>query len=85
VAAASILARERFIDWMRTASERLGVTLPRGATTVKAVATEIVGSRGADFLGKIAKMHFRTAFEVLGLPVPEKREWQRRPAGGSGP
>jgi ribonuclease HIII len=85
VAAASILARERFIDWMREASERLGVTLPRGATSVKAVASEIVASRGAEFLGKIAKMHFRTAFEVLGLPVPEKREWQRPSASNIQP
>ena len=77
VAAASILARERFINWMQEASSRLGVTLPRGATTVKAVARELVAARGADFLPKVAKMHFRTAFEVLGLPVPEKREWKR--------
>lgn len=77
VAAASILARERFINWMREASERLGITLPRGATSVKAQAKEIIAARGPDFLCKVAKMHFRTAFEVLGLPVPEKREWKR--------
>jgi ribonuclease HIII len=77
VAAASILARERFINWMGEASSRLGITLPRGATSVKAVAKQIITTRGADFLGKIAKLHFRTAFEVLGLPVPEKREWKR--------
>ena len=77
VAAASILARERFINWMREASEKLGITLPRGATTVKAVAADVLKARGNDFLGKVAKLHFRTAFEVLGLPVPEKREWKR--------
>lgn len=77
VAAASILARERFINWMGEASARLGITLPRGATSVKAVAAQVLQARGNDFLGKIAKMHFRTAFEVLGLPVPEKREWKR--------
>ena len=68
VAAASILARERFIDWMREASVRLGVTLPRGAGLVKSVASEIVAQRGVDFLSKIAKMHFKTTREVLGLP-----------------
>ncbi len=82
VAAASILARERFINWMQEASDRLGVVLPRGATSVKAVASEIIAARGGEFLGKIAKLHFRTAYEVLGLPVPPKREWQR-PASGS--
>ncbi len=77
VAAASILARERFINWMGEASEKLGITLPRGATTVKAIAGQVLQARGNDFLKKVAKMHFRTAFEVLGLPVPEKREWKR--------
>jgi ribonuclease HIII len=77
VAAASILARERFINWMQEASKKLGITLPRGATTVKAIAAEVINERGKDFLGKVAKMHFRTAFEVLGLPVPEKKPWTR--------
>ncbi|HEX2748425.1 MAG TPA: ribonuclease HIII [Verrucomicrobiales bacterium] len=77
VAAASILARERFINWMGEASAKLGITLPRGATTVKAAAAEVLKARGNDFLGKVAKLHFRTAFEVLGLPVPEKKEWKR--------
>ena len=84
VAAASILARERFINWMREASDRLGVVLPRGATTVKAVAADVLKARGTEFLGKVAKMHFRTAFEVLGLPVPEKREWKRKPKPDAG-
>ena len=84
VAAASILARERFINWMREASDRLGVVLPRGATTVKAIAADVLKARGTEFLGKVAKMHFRTAFEVLGLPVPEKREWKRKPKPDAG-
>lgn len=83
VAAASILARERFINWMQEASARLGVTLPRGAGAVKSIAKDLVARRGTDFLPKVAKMHFRTAYEVLGLPVPEKKEW-RRGSGGSG-
>lgn len=75
VAAASILARERFIDWMREASVRLGLTLPRGASLVKAVASEIVAQRGVDFLSKIAKIHFKTTREVIGLPpLPEAEE-----------
>ncbi len=77
VAAASILARERFINWMDEASARLGITLPRGATHVKSQAALILSARGNDFLGKVAKLHFRTAFEVLGLPVPEKKAWKK--------
>ena len=73
VAAASILARERFIDWMREASSRLGLTLPRGASMVKEVARQINAARGPDFLTKIAKTHFKTAREVMGLPPLEDK------------
>jgi ribonuclease HIII len=68
VAAASVLARERFIDWMDEASRRLGVKLPRGASQVKVVASQLVSARGAAFLTKVAKTHFKTAQQVLGLP-----------------
>lgn len=77
VAAASILARERFINWMDEASARLGMKLPRGATSVKTEAKQLLAARGASFLPKICKMHFRTALEVQGLPVPEKTPWRR--------
>ena len=65
VAAASILARERFIDWMRTASVRVGRKLPFGASElVKTAARELVAARGGEFLTQIAKTHFKTAAEV---------------------
>ena len=80
VAAASILARERFIDWMAEASARLGLTLPRGATVVKPVAKQIVAARGAEFLPRVCKVHFKTYREVMGLPPLEKpvNRWARR-------
>lgn len=78
VAAASILARERFINWMDECSRRLGFTLPRGATHVKKEAARLIAERGADALPKVAKMHFKTANEVLGLPVVEKPWVQRQ-------
>jgi ribonuclease HIII len=67
VAAASILARERFIDWMETAdAPRI---LPRGASdTVKKAAAEIVDAHGESRLARLAKMHFKTAAEVLARP-----------------
>ncbi len=65
VAAASILARERFIDWMDECSRRLGYKLPRGATSVKAVARKFIASKGGDALKLVAKVHFKTAAEVL--------------------
>lgn len=66
VAAASILAREKFIDWMDTTGERLGCKMPRGASaSVKQTAMELVRKHGPDVLEGIAKTHFKTATEVL--------------------
>ena len=65
VAAASILAREGFIDWLADAGSRLQVKLPRGASgAVKAVAGDLVAARGPEFLSLVAKTHFKTASEV---------------------
>lgn len=72
VAAASILARERFLDWMRTAGTRLGRKLPLGASDlVKSSAREIVADRGGEFLRLIAKTHFKTASDVCPEIFPK--------------
>jgi ribonuclease HIII len=66
VAAASILAREKFIDWLDAAGKRLGVPLPRGVSgPVKEAARKIAETGGRDALTSVAKMHFKTAAEVL--------------------
>lgn len=66
VAAASILARERFIDWLAKTGRVYGKTLPRGASVlVKTIARELVASHGEGILPRLAKMHFKTAAEVL--------------------
>jgi ribonuclease HIII len=59
---------------MDEASRRLGVKLPRGASQVKDIASRLVTARGADFLTKVAKTHFKTARQVLGLPDPPEDE-----------
>src|SRR6187200_2597057 len=65
VAAASILAREAFIDWLERQSKRLGMKLGRGvSTTVKETARQIAEKEGGDALRRLAKVHFRTAHEV---------------------
>jgi ribonuclease HIII len=75
VAAASILAREKFIDWLAEHGERLGLDLPRGASAqVKTQAQLLVQQHGIDTLGKVAKLHFRTADELLGRPPSEPYE-----------
>lgn len=67
VAAASILAREKFIDWLQDNGKRLGVTLQRGVSaSVKETARQIAAKGGRDALAEVAKMHFKTAAEVLG-------------------
>lgn len=67
VAAASIIARERFIDWIDKTSLSCGVKLPLGASSqVVDAARELVAVHGPDVLGKTAKLHFRTTAAVLG-------------------
>ena len=67
VAAASIIARERFINWIDDTSKACGITLPLGASeAVVSAARQLVAERGAEALPKAAKMHFRTADVVLG-------------------
>jgi len=62
VAAASILARERFIDWLRDTGRELGVKLPRGASReVQDLTTHLRRERGEDFLRDVGKTHFRFA------------------------
>lgn len=67
VAGASIVAREAFLDWMAEASERVGVTLPKGAGPhVVAAARALVEERGEEVLHDLAKLHFATTAQVLG-------------------
>ncbi len=67
VAAASILARERFVDWMEKTSKAGGVLLPLGASAaVIEAAREIVTKHGTQALAKVAKLHFKTTASVNG-------------------
>lgn len=66
VAAASILAREKFIDWLAAAEKRWKAKLPKGASdAVLHAAKEIVNAHGPDALRLTAKLHFKTARAVL--------------------
>jgi len=67
VAAASILAREAFLDWLRDASARAGVELPKGASAQVVEAARRIAARGGrEALGEVAKLHFATTAKVLG-------------------
>jgi len=81
VAAASILAREAFINWLERRGKTLGMKLGRGVSTdVKEVAAKLVETKGPGILREIAKVHFRTAHEIAPATYaapPEKRAWGR--------
>src|SRR5436190_5155122 len=82
VAAASIVAREGFINWLERKSKELGVRLERGVSpSVKDTARKLVEMNGPDALREVAKVHFRTAHEIApnDYPAPPPREnWQSR-------
>ena len=87
VAAASILARERFIDWLERTGRSYGQTLPRGVSAgVKKAAAALVAAHSAAILEKVAKTHFRTASEIapdLYQAAPRK-EWKPHFGRGGG-
>ena len=78
VAAASILARHEFVTRLAGLEQQYGMKLPKGASAaVDAAAKAFLVKQGLENLGKVAKMHFRTALRAQGLPEPPKREWRR--------
>ena len=67
VAAASILAREKFIDWIADAEKHWGAKFPKGASgAVLEAARALVHAHGPDALRATAKLHFKTAAQALG-------------------
>lgn len=81
VAAASILAREGFINWLQRRGTAMGVKLGRGVSgEVKEAAKKLVETGGPAQLRKVAKVHFRTAHEVapthFAAPVP-RQAWRK--------
>lgn len=66
VAAASILARERFLEKLKKLSLDLGIELPKGASNhVIEQAKKVVKKSGEEALKKIAKLHFKTTESVI--------------------
>lgn len=66
VAAASILARDGFLRGMAKLHQLCGTELPKGAgPQVKVTGKELIKTHGAEILNRCAKMHFKTAAELL--------------------
>jgi ribonuclease HIII len=89
VAAASVVARAEYVRVMKRLSQRFGGPLQLGASgRVREQATAIIQKFGAPALRDFAKLHFRTAYEVvaaagrlteLPLPKPKERvEWHQK-------
>jgi ribonuclease HIII len=80
VAAASVLAREAFIDWLDRRGKTLGLHLERGVSpSVKEAAKTLVEKNGPEILREVAKVHFRTAHEIApqAYAKPSERGWRR--------
>jgi ribonuclease HIII len=80
VAAASILAREAFIDWLQARGKTLGVKLGRGVSAdVKQTARDLVEKHGAEILRQVAKTHFKTAHEIApdDYAAPRESNWRK--------
>jgi ribonuclease HIII len=78
VAAASILARNEFVNGIAKLEQQFQFKFPKGASAmVDAAAKEFVEKFGAGELAKVCKLHFRTALRAQGLPEPPKNEWRK--------
>lgn len=86
VAAASILARNAFVQELQELGRLAGTSLPLGATHVRPTGEEIVRRAGPEILTRLAKTHFRTTRQVLAdtghdpalLGTPEPKTWKKR-------
>ena len=72
VAAASFLARAAFLRGMDTLRADAPVELPFGASDPRILdaARALVHEGGREWLGKFAKLHFKTTRKALGEPEP---------------
>ena len=81
VAAASIMAREAFINWLGRRGKELGLRLERGASaSVKESAKKLVEKSGPAALREVAKVHFRTAHEIAPddyAAPPPRGNWRK--------
>jgi ribonuclease HIII len=81
VAAASIVARAEYVRAMRKLSNEFGENLQKGASArVREQAHKIIETKGAPALRQFAKLHFKTAYEVVSeagklneLPLPKPK------------
>ncbi len=68
VAAASILARDAYLEELDRISHKFGITALSGSgEKTDMVCRQFVREFGADVLDEVVKIHFRNTFKVLSL------------------
>lgn len=66
VAAASIMARQAFVEGLEKLGEELGFILPKGASSLTVeIGKKLVTKYGPEILQKVAKVHFKTTQLIL--------------------
>jgi ribonuclease HIII len=66
VAAASILARARYLEDLAALSRDVGFTLPKGSTHVVETGRRVYERNGLEGLRRVAKVHFATTKQITG-------------------
>ena len=66
VAAASIIARDVFLQRLEQLSKKHQIQLPKGASQVIDAGKHFVKQHGSESLRHVAKLHFRTTTDILG-------------------
>ena len=66
VAAASIIARDIFLQQLEKLSNKYQIQLPKGASQVIDAGKQFVKQHGAESLRHVAKLHFRTTMDIIG-------------------
>lgn len=66
VAAASVMARARFLEKLEKLSSEFKIKLPKGASqTVIEIGKKFVDMHGRESLRKVAKLHFKTTKQII--------------------
>jgi len=66
VAAASVMARARFLEKLSKLSNEYKINLPKGASqAVIEIAKKFINMHGRESLRKVAKLHFKTTSQVF--------------------
>ncbi len=66
VAAASVLARDKFNSWFEKQKKDFKIDLLKGASAgVEKLAAKILAEKGETYLNEIAKVHFKTTAKII--------------------